>query len=287
MKPTTILVAIIAALLTLANSAFVVREDEHAVLLQFRRVVRSDFTPGLHWKIPGLQTVRKFERRIITLDKEPQRYLTSERKDVLVDFFVKWRIKRVGDFYTASSGDERLAESRLDSTTRNALGKEIVKRTLQEVVADQRSKLMDDLRESINGAVSELGIEVVDLRVMRIDLPEEVSQKVFDRMTSERKAVANKLRSQGTEAAEKIRADAERDAQIAMAEAQRDAQQLRGEGDSESARIYAEAFNRDPEFYAFWRSMEAYRASFSEPGSILVLDPKSEFFRYFGEGGKR
>lgn len=280
-----ILIAVVA--IVAANSAFVVRENERAVLLQFGRVVRSDFGPGLHFKLPVLQNVRKFERRIVTLDKEPQRYLTSERKDVLVDFFVKWKIKDVARFYTASSGDERLAESRLDSTTRNSLGKEIVKRTLQEVVADQRSALMVDLRKGINEAVSELGIEVVDLRVMRIDLPDEVSQKVFDRMTSERKAVANKLRSQGTEAAEKIRADAERDAQIALAEAQRDAQQLRGAGDAEAAKIYAEAYNRDAEFYAFWRSLEAYRAAFAEPGSVLVLDPKSEFFQYFGEGAKQ
>lgn len=281
-----ILILLAIGAFVLGNSAFVVRENEHAVLLQFGRVVRSSYVPGLHWKVPMLQSVRKFERRIITLDKEPQRYLTSERKDVLVDFFVKWKIKDVARFYTASSGDERLAESRLDSTTRNALGKEIVKRSLQEVVADQRSELMVDLRGTISEAVSELGIEVVDLRVMRIDLPDEVSQKVFDRMTSERKAVANKLRSQGTEAAEKIRASAERDAQIAMAEAQRDAQQMRGQGDAEAAKVYAEAYNRDPEFYAFWRSLEAYRASFAEPGSVLVLDPKSEFFQYFGEGGK-
>ncbi len=280
-----LLIAVLA--IVAGNSAFVVRENERAVLLQFGRVLRSDFGPGLHWKLPLLQNVRKFERRIVTLDKEPQRYLTSERKDVLVDFFVKWRILDVAKFYTASSGDERLAESRLDSTTRNALGKEIVKRTLQEVVSDQRSELMVELGENISEAVKELGIEVVDLRVMRIDLPDEVSQKVFDRMTSERKAVANRLRSQGTEAAEKTRANAERDAQIAMAEAQRDAQELRGAGDAESARIYADAFNRDAEFYAFWRSLEAYRASFTEPGSVLVLDPKSEFFQYFGEGAKR
>jgi modulator of FtsH protease HflC len=284
---TLILIAVAICGLLLGDALFVVRENERAVLLQFGRVVRSDFTPGLHWKAPLMQTVRRFERRIVTLDKEPQRYLTSERKDVLVDFFVKWKIADVARFYTASAGDERLAESRLDSTTRNALGKEIVRRTLQEVLAEQRSELMDDLRKSINEAVTELGIEVVDLRVMRIDLPDEVSQKVFDRMTSERKAVANKLRSQGTEAAEKIRANAERDAQIALAEAQREAQELRGGGDAEAAKIYAEAYNRDAEFYAFWRSLEAYRASFAEPGSVLVLDPKSEFFQYFGDGRKQ
>ncbi|MBI2397431.1 MAG: protease modulator HflC [Xanthomonadales bacterium] len=286
MKNLILILLAIAAIIA-GNSAFVVRENERAVLLQFGRVLRSDYGPGLHFKLPVLQNVRKFERRIVTLDKEPQRYLTSERKDVLVDFFVKWRIKDVAEFYKASSGDEGLAESRLDSTTRNALGKEIVKRTLQEVVADQRSDLMVDMRETISEAVKELGIEVVDLRVMRIDLPDEVSQKVFDRMTSERKAVANKLRSEGTEVAEKTRANAERDAQIALANAQRDAQQLRGGGDAEAAKIYAEAYNRDPEFYAFWRSLEAYRAAFAEPGSVLVLDPKSEFFQYFGEGAKR
>lgn len=282
-----LLIGILLLLLLAVNSAFIVREGEHAVLLQFGAVKQSNYTPGLHFKLPGIQSVRKFERRIITLNREPQRYLTSEKKDVLVDFYIKWKINDAAKFWTASSGDEGLAESRLENTARDVLGREIIALELKQVVADQRSTLMDAMRTTLNKTVGELGIEVVDLRVMSIALPDQVSQQVFDRMSTERERVANDLRSKGIEASEQIRATAERNTQVLIAEAERDAQQLRGEGDAQAAAIYASAYQRDAEFYGFYRSLEAYRSAFSKNDSVLVLDPKSEFFQYFGEAGKK
>lgn len=273
--------------LVLASGLFVVTERERAVLLQFGKVVRADYEPGLHFRWPMIQSVRKFERRIVTLDREPQRYLTSEKKAVMVDFFVKWKLKDVARFYTSTGGDETLAESRLESTVRNALGKEISTRAVRDVVSDQRSSVMDAMRTQLNAAVDELGMEIVDVRIMRIDLPEEVSQPVFDRMSAERKSVANRLRSEGTEAALGIRARADQTQRVTIAEAERDANRIRGEGDAEAAKIYASAYEKDPEFYAFYRSLEAYRSTFANGDSVLVLDPKSEFFQYFGEGGKK
>ncbi|PIV35751.1 MAG: protease modulator HflC [Lysobacterales bacterium CG02_land_8_20_14_3_00_62_12] len=282
-----LLIAVLGVLLLGANSLFVVREGEYAVLLQFGAVKRTDFEPGLHFKTPFIQSVRKLERRIVTLNREPQRYLTSEKKDVLVDFYVKWRINQPALFYTASSGDESLAESRLENTTRDVLGREIIAMELKQVVADQRSSLMETMKKTLNKTVGDLGIEVVDVRMMSIALPEGVSQKVFDRMSSEREQVANNLRSKGTEVAEQIRATADKNVQVMLAEAERDAQLLRGEGDAQSAAIYAAAYQRDAEFYSFYRSLQAYRAAFSGSDSVLVLDPKSEFFQYFGSGSKR
>jgi len=282
-----LLIGLLLLVLLAVNSMFIVREGEHAVLLQFGAVTRANFQPGLHFKLPGVQTVRKFERRIITLNREPQRYLTSEKKDVLVDFYIKWKINDASKFWTASSGDESLAESRLENTARDVLGREIIAMELKEVVADQRSSLMEAMRTTLNKTVGELGIEVVDLRVMSIALPEQVSQQVFDRMSTERERVANDLRSKGIEASEQIRATAEQNTQVVVAEAERDAQQLRGEGDAQAAAIYASAYQRDAEFYGFYRSLEAYRAAFSRNDSVLVLDPKSEFFQYFGEAGKQ
>lgn len=270
-----------------ASGLFVVNEGERAVVLQFGKVVRADFMPGLHYRYPFIQDVKKYEGRIVTLDKEPQRYLTSEKKDVLVDFFVKWRIADVARFYTATGGDEVLAETRLESTVRNALGKEIITRKVRDVVSDQRAGVMNAMREQLNAAVDELGIKVIDMRVMSIDLPTEVSQPVFDRMSAERKSVANRLRSEGTEASLGIRAQADQTQKVTIAEADRDASLIRGEGDAEAAKIYARAYQKDPEFYAFYRSLEAYRSSFANGDSVLVLDPKSEFFQYFGEGAKK
>jgi len=282
-----LLIAVLGVLLLGANSLFVVREGEYAVLLQFGAVKRTDFEPGLHFKTPFIQSVRKLERRIVTLNREPQRSPTSEKKDVLVDFYVKWRINQPALFYTASSGDESLAESRLENTTRDVLGREIIAMELKQVVADQRSSLMETMKKTLNKTVGDLGIEVVDVRMMSIALPEGVSQKVFDRMSSEREQVANNLRSKGTEVAEQIRATADKNVQVMLAEAERDAQLLRGEGDAQSAAIYAAAYQRDAEFYSFYRSLQAYRAAFSGSDSVLVLDPKSEFFQYFGSGSKR
>ncbi|MDZ4812571.1 MAG: protease modulator HflC [Pseudomonadota bacterium] len=282
-----LLIGILVLFLLAVNSLFIVREGEHAVLLQFGAVKNSSYQPGLHFKLPGVQSVRKLERRIITLNREPQRYLTSEKKDVLVDFYIKWKINDAAKFWTASSGDESLAESRLENTARDVLGREIIAMELKEVVADQRSTLMDAMRVTLNKTVGELGIEVVDLRIMSIALPDQVSQQVFDRMSTERERVANDLRSKGIEASEQIRATADQNQQVVLAEADRDAQLLRGEGDAEAAAIYAGAYERDAEFYGFYRSLEAYRAAFSKNDSVLVLDPKSEFFQYFGEAGRK
>jgi modulator of FtsH protease HflC len=282
-----LLIGVLLLFLLAVNSVFIVRQGEHAVLLQFGAVKNANYQPGLHFKLPGIQSVRKFERRIITLNREPQRYLTSEKKDVLVDFYIKWKINDASKFWTASSGDESLAESRLENTARDVLGREIIAMELKEVVADQRSSLMEAMRNTLNKTVGELGIEVVDLRVMSIALPDQVSQQVFDRMSTERERVANDLRSKGIEASEQIRATAERNTQVLVAEAERDAQQLRGEGDAQAASIYASAYQRDAEFYGFYRSLEAYRTAFSKNDSVLVLDPQSEFFQYFGEAGKK
>lgn len=280
-------IVVFIVLAVAASGLFVVNEGERAVVLQFGKVVRADFLPGLHYRYPFIQDVKKYEGRIVTLDKEPQRYLTSEKKDVLVDFFVKWRIADVARFYTATGGDEILAETRLESTVRNALGKEIITRKVRDVVSDQRAGVMNAMREQLNAAVDELGIRVIDMRVMSIDLPTEVSQPVFDRMSAERKSVANRLRSEGTEASLGIRAQADQTQKVTIAEADRDASLIRGEGDAEAAKIYARAYQKDPEFYAFYRSLEAYRSSFANGDSVLVLDPKSEFFQYFSEGAKK
>lgn len=286
MKPIAVIAALLLAVVA-SSSAFVVRENEIAVLFQFGAVQRTDYAPGLHFKLPLVQNVRKFDRRILTLDNEPERYLTSEKKDVFVDFFVKWRILDVSKFYTASSGDEQLAAQRLAPIVRQALGREINSRKLQEVISAERSNVMEELRESANKAVADLGIQIVDVRIKRIDLPEEVSDSVFRRMRAERTKVANELRSQGQEQSETIRADADRQRQVLLAEAQRDAQTWRGEGDAKAAAIYASAYGEDAEFFAFWRSLQAYREAFRNKDGVIVLDPKSELFEYFGESGAR
>jgi len=271
----------LAAAVLLASSVFIVNERELAVLFQFGAVKKTDFAPGMHFKVPLLQNVRKFDRRVLTLDTDPERYITSEKKDLSVDFFVKWRIANVSRFYTATNGDEELAAQRIGPIVRQALGREISERTLQQVVGGERSNLMDEVEKSTSRGASELGVEIVDVRISRIELPNEVSGPVFDRMRSERKQVANQLRSEGAEAAEKIRADADRQRQVVLAEAERDAASIRGEGEAQASKIYADAFRADPGFFSFWRSMEAYRASFHGEDGVLVIDADSEFFDHF------
>ena len=273
---------LVAVLVILANSLFIVDESERAVLFQFGAVQRTDFKPGLHLKVPFLQNVRKFDKRVLTLNSEPERYLTSEAKDVLIDFFVKWRIKDVAKFYTASSGDEEVAQQRLSPIVRKGLGKEINARLLQDVVSVERGNVMDRLLANANKAASELGVEIVDVRIKRIELPEEVSGKVFDRMRTERTKVANELRSLGTEAADRIRADADRERQVILAEASRDADRMLGEAEATAASTYAKAYGQDPAFFDFYRSLEAYRKAFGDDNGVLVLDRDSEFFRHFG-----
>ena len=282
-----VLVIVVVLALLLANSAYVVREGQVGVRFQFGRIVETDIQPGLHFKLPFVQQVRAFDRRILTLDAAPERYLTGEKKDVSVDFFAKWRIADVRRFYTATGGDETLALARLNPIVREALRNQINQRTLQEVVAAARTDLTERLVEVTNEAAKTLGIEVVDVRIKRIDLPEDgnVIASVFERMRAERKRVANALRAEGEEAAETIRAAADRNAAVLIAEAERDAQQLRGEGDARATGIYADSYGANPEFYAFYRSLEAYREAFGDGQGVMVLDPESEFFRYFRDAG--
>lgn len=273
-------IVVVLAILV-GSSVFTVREDQYAVLFRLGEIQRSDFAPGLHFKLPLVNNVVKFDRRILNLASRQERFLTSEKKDVLVEAVVKWRIADVRDFYTATRGDELRAQQTLGQIVKDRMRDEFNKRTLRQVVADQRDEMMANLRTAASAAAESLGIEVVDVRIKRIDLPEQVTEAVFARMRSERAQVANKLRSSGAQQGEQRRAEADRKVQVLLAEAEREAQQLRGEGDARAAEIYAAAYSKDAEFYAFHRSLEAYRQSFKQQGNVLVLDPESEFFEYF------
>jgi membrane protease subunit HflC len=280
--------AIIAVLIVLFAStcAYVVNEGQSAILLQFGRIVEAGVKPGLHFKLPTpLQQVQRFDRRILTLDSAPERWQTSERKDVSVDFFVKWRISDPSTYYTSVGGDETRAQQRLTPIVKNGLRTAINSRTLQEVVSSARTDLTQALVQAANKDAENLGIQIVDVRIKRIDLPEEslVLRSVYERMRSERKQVADALRAEGNEAALRIKSNADRQAQVLKAEAYRDAAKTRGEGDAKAAEIYAGAYGRDPDFYAFYRSLEAYRDALTTQNGVLVLDPKSEFLRYLSE----
>jgi membrane protease subunit HflC len=281
-----VIAVLVALALLLTGTVFVVRESQVGVVFQLGRIVRTDVGPGVHIKIPLIQDVRIFDSRIMTLDSQPERYLTSEKKDVSVDFFAKWRISEVDRYYTTTSGDEVQAMQRLHPIIKEALRNQINQRTLQETVSDARSKMTEALVRTANEGAKNLGVTVVDVRIKRIDLPEEVSESVYNRMRAERSRVANELRSEGVEAAEAIRANADRERQVILAEAERDAQRVRGEGDAKATDIYAAAYNRDAEFYGFQRSLEAYRASFESGDGVLVLDPDSEFLQHFGRAGR-
>lgn len=264
-----------------SNSLFVIKQTERAVMLRFGEIVQADIQPGLHLKIPWVNTVRKFDGRILTEDSPQQRFLTLEQKFLEVDSFAKWRIKDVRQFYVSTGGDVAIAGSRLAERINDGLRDQIAARSLQEVVAGERDQLMLALTAQLNEtAVTDLGLEVIDVRVKRIDLPDDVRQSVYDRMITERNREAQDHRSRGEELAIGIRADAERQAVIYGAEAYRDAEQIRGEGDAQATRIYANAYNKDPEFYAFTRSLNAYRETFSSKGDVLLLDPNSDFFKY-------
>lgn len=281
-----LLFGFLAAALVLFNSLFIVNEQEHAVLFQFGAVQRSDFEPGLHFKMPFVQNVRKFDNRLMAVDSEPERYLTSERKDVLVDFFVQWRIANVSEFYQATTGDEQMATQRLIAIVREPLRQAFNERTLQALVAD-RGTVITQVVKNANQAAAALGIEVIDVRIIRIDLPEEVSESVFRRMRAERQQVANDLRATGQEAAETIRSDADRQVAVLLAEARGEADRVRGEGEAQAAAIFNTAYSGDAAFFDFTRSLEAYRESFRNKDSVLVMDRNSEFFRHFGRDNLR
>jgi membrane protease subunit HflC len=262
-------------------SMFQVAAWEKALLFRLGEIVRADIPPGLHVKIPFINNVRKFDGRILTLDVDPERFLTVEKKNVIVDAFVMWRIADVRRFYTAVLGDERNARQRLEQIIKDGMRGEFSKRTINDVVSGERGTIMRELTGTASVQAQQIGIEIVDIRVKRVDLPADVSNSVYRRMQAERARVARELRSQGAEEAEKIRADADRQSRVLIAQAYSEAEQIRGQGDASAAEIYAEAYGKDEEFYAFFRSLQAYRQSFSAGKDMLLLQPEGEFFDYF------
>ena len=273
-------VAGVVAIILAATTTFTVAETESVILLEFKKIVGTDFQPGLHFKLPYRQ-VKKFDDRVLTLESKPERFLTSEKKNVIVDWFVKWRIQDVGKFYTSVAGDKTQANIRLDQITKDAMRNEFSKRTIRELVSSDRAQIQDVLTRMVNPSVAELGLEVVDIRVMRVDLPEEVSSSVYRRMEAERARVAREFRSRGAEAAERIRAEADRQRDVLVAEAQKDAEIRRGEGDATASDIYAKAYGKNKEFFQFNRSLIAYRQAFRDDRSMMVLGTDSDFFQYF------
>ncbi|MDT8409543.1 MAG: protease modulator HflC [Wenzhouxiangellaceae bacterium] len=275
------IIAIVAIFVGL-QSIFVVKETEYALKFRLGEILRDDYEPGLHFKTPFINNVRKLENRLITLDMPPEQMNTAEQKFVEVDYYVKWKIVDPSQFYTSTTGGDFLvARSRLEQIIRNDLRDEFAQRTLSEVVSEQRGDMMTNLQARANERMQTFGIDVVDVRIKKIELTEEVLRSVFDRMETQRKEFANELRSLGRERAEEIRAEADRETRVLLAEAERDAARTRGAGDARATEIYAAAYQRDPEFYAFMRSLEAYRASFGGDQDMMVLDTGSDFFRYF------
>lgn len=274
-------VGLIVALVIGISSLFIVKETEYAIKFRLGEVVRADYEPGLHLKVPFINNVRKFERRIITMDMRPEQMNTAEQKFVEVDYYVKWRIVQPRDFYVATRGDQTFTRARLSELIRNDLRDEFAQRTLSEVVSEQRREMMEDLLVRADERFQDFGIDVIDVRIKKIELTDEVLSSVFNRMETQRTEYANELRSLGRERAERIQADADRQVRVLLANAERDAQILRGEGDAESTRIYAQSFNQDREFYSFWRSLEAYKQSFGTENDVMLMDTDSEFFRYF------
>ena len=280
-------IAAIAVLILASLSLFVVDQRQNAIVFRLGEVVNVKREPGLYAKIPLLDNVRYFDTRILTIDTaEPERFLTSEKKNVLVDLFVKWRIRDVRVYYVSVGGDEARARTRLLQTINDSLRAEFGNRTVHEVVSGERDKIMELMRQRANEDASKIGVEVLDVRMKRVDLPQEVSESVYRRMEAERKRVANELRSTGSAESEKIRADADRQKEVILAQAYRDAQKIKGDGDAKATAIYAGATQNNAEFYTFYRSIEAYRQSFRSKNDVLVLEPNSEFFKYFRSGGK-
>jgi membrane protease subunit HflC len=281
---------VLAALVAIAMSMFTVDQRRFAIVFQLGEIKGVITEPGLNFKWPLIQNVRYFDKRILTYDApEPERFITSEKKPVLVDAFVKWRIIDVKQYYISVQGDEARAQTRLAQTVNGGLRDEFSKRSVHDVVSGEREKIMEEVRTKADADARAIGVQIVDVRLKRVDLVQEVSESVYRRMETERKRVANELRSKGAAEAEKIKADADKQREIIIAEAYRDAQRLKGEGDAKAAAIYAGAFGQNPEFYAFYRSLEAYRASFRSKGDVMVIEPNSEFFKYLksaGKGGK-
>ena len=281
------LVAVLLAVLVAGMSMFTVDQRERAIVFQLGEIREVITQPGLHFKWPLIQNVRFFDNRILTMDTpETERFITSEKKNLLVDSFVKWRIDDVKQYYISVQGDEARAQTRLSQTINSALREEFGRRTVHDVVSGEREEIMRVVRDSVDEDARKIGVAIVDVRLKRVELPQEVSESVYRRMEAERKSVAAELRSEGFSAAEKIRAEGERAREVIIAEAYRDAQRVKGDGDRKAAAVYAKAFSENPEFYSFYRSLEAYRAGFKNKSDVLVLEPNSEFFKYLKSPGK-
>jgi membrane protease subunit HflC len=275
------LIAIAASLVVLGNTLYVISDFERGITTRFGEIIESDIESGIHYKLPFIDEVLRFDARILTVDAQPASFFTIEKKRLIVDSYAKWRISDVETYYRALKGNERTAENRLAKRINDGLRNQFGTRTLREVVSGERDLLMKNITEDLNSTVlGSLGIEIVDVRVKRIDLPQEVSSQVFRRMTAERDKEAQELRSTGKEKAERIRASADRERTIEIANAYKDAEELRGEGDAKAAGIYAEAYQQDAEFYSFMRSLNAYKAAFSNKGDIMLIEPDSQFFKY-------
>jgi membrane protease subunit HflC len=276
-----LLIGVLVALVVLSASMFTVDQRQNALVFQLGEVVSVKTKPGLYFKLPLVQNVRYFDTRILTLDSaDPERFITSEKKNVLVDSFIKWRVIDARQFYVSVGGDETRAQIRLNQTVNDGLRAEFGKRTINEVVSGRREEIMSIIRAKADTDARKIGVQVVDVRIKRVDLPESVSENVYRRMEAERKQVANELRSTGAAEAEKIKADADKQKDVIVAEAYRDAQRVKGEGDAKASAVYAGAYGKNAEFYAFYRSMQAYRESFKSKSDVMVLDPSADFFKY-------
>ncbi|RZU98954.1 protease modulator HflC [Spiribacter vilamensis] len=276
-------VVVLLLVVGLTFGTFTVKETERALKFRLGEVVKTDFTPGLYFQIPFVNNVRKVDARVQTLDESPQRFLTSEQKNLIVDTFVKWRVEDVEKYYVTVRANPRQANLRLSEIVRDGLRAEFGKRTVQEVISGDRALIMDLLTEAASKAGNSLGVSVLDVRLQRVDLPDGVSESVFNRMVAAREQVARQFRAEGQEAAERIRSAADRRREEILAKARRDAEEMRGEADANATRIYAEAYEADEEFYRFYRSLRAYENTFSDDSDMLVLSPNSEFFRYFNQ----
>ncbi|MCK5335082.1 MAG: protease modulator HflC [Gammaproteobacteria bacterium] len=269
-------------------STFFVDEREKAILLKFGTIERSDYEPGIHFKVPFVNNVRKFDSRILTIDQRPERFLTAEKKYLIVDSFIKWQIKDVEKYFLATGGDERRAGLLLYQIVNNGLRDEFGKRTIQEVITGDRAEIMGIMTRLAGDKTESLGVAIVDVRIKRIDYPEKISESVYQRMRTERERDAREFRSEGKEAAERVTADADKQSKVILAEAYRDAEKLRGSGDAKAANIYANSFSKDREFYRFYRSLEAYKETFRSKSDVMLIQPDSEFFRYLKDSkGKK
>lgn len=286
-SPRVVLILLAVAAIVVSMSLFTVDERDLAVKFRFGEIIKTDFEPGLHFKIPIVNNVSKYPRRLLAINNPQELFLTVEKKNLLVDFFIEWRISDVGDFYRTSGGDELVAAQRLLEIVKDGIRAEFAKRTVLEVVSAERRDLMDDMLAKARANAVSLGIDVVDVRVERIEFSDEVSESVFNRMRQERARIAAELRAQGAENAERIRAEADRERTVLLAEAYRDAEILRGAGDATAAEIYAKAYDKDRDFYSFHRSIQAYRRAIGQPGDLLILDSKGEFFRYLNQAGNK